>query len=51
MSEPAIDPTITPPAAIDVLRLRAEARAFLWAECEIDDIPAAVDPLQDFAGS
>jgi hypothetical protein len=28
---------------------RARARALLWAESEIDTIPAAVDPLQEFA--
>jgi hypothetical protein len=37
------------PAPIDVLRLRAEARAILWAEGEIDGISKAVEPLQTFA--
>jgi hypothetical protein len=37
------------PAPIDVLKLRAEARALLWAEGEIDSIPAAADPLQRYA--
>jgi hypothetical protein len=40
---------LSAPAPIDVLRLRAEARALLWAEGEIESIPEAVDPLQAFA--
>jgi hypothetical protein len=37
------------PAPIDVLELRAWARALLLAEGEIESVPAAVDPLQAFA--
>jgi hypothetical protein len=36
-------------APIDVLRLRAECRALLWAEQLIETIPDAVDPLRHFA--
>jgi hypothetical protein len=36
-------------APVHVLRLRAEARALLWAQGEIESIPEAVDPLQAFA--
>lgn len=43
------DPLGVRVAPIDVLRLRAEARALLWAEGEIKSIPEAVDPLQAFA--
>jgi hypothetical protein len=43
-----LKPTTTP-APIDVLELRAWARAYLWAEDEIENIPDAVDPLQTFA--
>jgi hypothetical protein len=32
-----------------VLHARAEARAILLAACEIAEMPAAVDPLQDYA--
>lgn len=45
----AIDADTVVASAIDVLRLRAWARAFLWAEGHIGTIPDAVDPLQDFA--
>jgi hypothetical protein len=45
MSEAAI----SAPASIDVLRVRAEARALLWAEGEIATMPEAVDALQLFA--
>jgi len=37
------------PAPINVLTLRAWARALLLAEGEIESVPAAVDPLQAFA--
>ena len=37
------------PAPVDVLRERAESRAFLWATGEIASIPEAVDALQAFA--
>ena len=37
------------PAPIDVLELRAWARALLLAEGEIESVAAAVDPLQAFA--
>ena len=36
-------------SAHDVLVERAETRALLWAENLIETIPAAVDPLQQFA--
>jgi hypothetical protein len=39
------------PAPIDVLALRAWARALLLAEGEIESVPKAVDPLQAFAVS
>jgi hypothetical protein len=39
----------TAPAPIDVLALRAWARALLLAEGEIESVPEAVDPLQAFA--
>jgi hypothetical protein len=34
---------------IKVLEARAQARAYLWAHCEILDLIEAVDPLQDYA--
>jgi hypothetical protein len=37
------------PAPLDVLELRAWARATLWTAGMIDTIPAAVDPLAKFA--
>jgi hypothetical protein len=37
------------PTPLDVLALRAWARAFLLAEGEIESVAAAVDPLQAFA--
>jgi hypothetical protein len=37
------------PAPLDVLELRAWARALLLAEGEIESVPKAVDPLQAFA--
>jgi hypothetical protein len=50
MSEPAINRTTTPaPSLVDVLKLRAWARAYLWWAGAIDSIPAAIDPLQEFA--
>jgi hypothetical protein len=51
MSEPAIDDATSPPAPkpIDVLELRAWARAYLRSIGEFDGIPEAVDPLQAFA--
>jgi hypothetical protein len=49
LSEPAIDRTTLPRAPIDVLALRAEARALLWVEPEIETIPEVVDPLHAFA--
>jgi hypothetical protein len=39
------------PAPLDVLKLRAQARAILWAEGLIATIPEAVDKLQAFAVS
>jgi hypothetical protein len=41
--------TLPAPAPVDVLELRAWARAYLWWIGEINTIPAAVDPLQAFA--
>jgi hypothetical protein len=38
---------LAPPIA--VLEARAEARAFLWRQYQIDELPTAVDPLQGFA--
>lgn len=38
-----------PPAPIDILIARAEARARLWQANLIEDLPAAVDPLWDYA--
>jgi hypothetical protein len=51
MSLPAIDTeTLQPaPSSIDVLELRAWARAYLWWAGLIETISEAVDPLQDFA--
>ena len=50
MSKPAIDrATRTAPSPLDVLELRAWARAYLWSIGEINTIPTALDPLQDFA--
>ena len=46
--EPAIEHT-TAPAPLDVLALRAWARALLLAEGEIESVAEAVDPLQAFA--
>jgi len=37
------------PAPIDVLTLRAWARAYLWSAGLIDTIPEAIDPLAQFA--
>jgi hypothetical protein len=48
MSAPAIKHT-TAPAPLDVLELRAWARALLLAENEIESVAEAVDPLQAFA--
>jgi hypothetical protein len=45
---PAIDHTPAP-APIDVLELRAWARGYLWWAGLIDTIPAAVNPLAEFA--
>jgi hypothetical protein len=42
----ALSPQIDPVA---VFIARAEARALLYCACEIDDIPTAVDPLQEAA--
>jgi hypothetical protein len=39
----------TAPAPLDVLELRAWARALLLAEGEIESVAEAVDPLQAFA--
>jgi hypothetical protein len=39
----------TAPLPLDVLELRAWARALLLAEGEIECVAAAVDPLQEFA--
>jgi hypothetical protein len=42
--------TLSPaPSPLDVLKLRAWARAYLWWAGEIESIQAAVDPLQAFA--
>jgi len=48
MNAPAIKHT-TAPAPLDVLALRAWARALLLAEGEIASVAEAVDPLQAFA--
>jgi hypothetical protein len=40
---------MTMPAPIDILELRAWARALLWAEGEIESVSEAIDPLQAFA--
>jgi hypothetical protein len=48
MTTPAIEHT-TAPSPIDVLELRAWARAYLWWAGLIETIPEAVDPLQAFA--
>ena len=45
MSTPVIEHT-TAPAPLDVLALRAWARASLWWAGLIDTIPAALDPHQ-----
>ena len=42
-------PAIARVDPLDVLRLRAECRGFLWWAGEIDSIPEAVDPLWEFA--
>jgi hypothetical protein len=39
----------TVPASSSVLELRSWARACLWNEGEIINLPEAVDPLQTFA--
>jgi len=38
-----------PPAPLDVLELRAWARAYLWSAGLIATIPEAIDPLAQFA--
>jgi hypothetical protein len=48
MSAPAIEHT-TAPSPLEVLELRAWARALLLAENEIESVAEAVDPLQAFA--
>jgi hypothetical protein len=49
MSEPAIEHTTAPaPAPLDVLELRAWARAYLWAIGELE-LHEAVDVLAEFA--
>jgi hypothetical protein len=48
MSAPAIKHT-TAPSPLDVLELRAWARALLLADGEIESVAEAVDPLQAFA--
>ncbi len=35
--------------AIDVLTLRAEVRAYLWALGEFENIADAIDPLEEYA--
>jgi hypothetical protein len=39
----------TMPSQLDVLMLRAWARALLWFEQIIETIPEAIDPLWEFA--